>query len=99
MSFFAPYVDKPEEWIGGEICGVSYDYDAQKYVLGMWRIVDLGVVKYEIEGRVYPVFAWYARGFSKPGFSGTNAFPAGTCPRLPEAKTIEAVDYIVSDKA
>jgi len=99
MSFFAPYVDKPEEWIGGEICGLSYDYDAQKYVLGTWRIVDLGVVKYEIEGKIYPVYAWYARGFSKPGFSGTNAFPAGTCPRLPEAKTIEAVDYIVSDKA
>jgi hypothetical protein len=99
MSFFAPFVDKPEEWINRDICGISYDYDAQKYVLGTWSIADLGVVKYEIEGRIYPVFAWYARGFSKPGFSGTNAFPAGTCPRLPEAKTIEAIDYIVSDKA
>jgi hypothetical protein len=99
MSFFAPYVQNPEEWINRDICGISYDYDAQKYVLGMWNIVDLGVVKYEIEGKIYPVYAWYARGFSKPGFSGTNAFPAGTCPRLPEAKTIEAIDYIVSDKA
>jgi hypothetical protein len=100
MSFFAPYVDNPEEWVGKDICGVSYDYDAQKYVLGTWSIVDLGVVKYEIEGRIYPVYVWYARGYSKPGFSGTNAFPAGTCPRLPEeAKTVEAVDYIVSDKA
>jgi hypothetical protein len=99
MSFFAPYVQNPEEWVNRDICGVSYDYDAQKYVLGTWSIVDLGVVKYEIEGRIYPVFAWYARGFSKPGFSGTNAFPAGTCPRLPEAKTIEAIDYIVADKA
>jgi len=99
MSFFAPFVVKPEEWVNRDICGISYDYDAQKYVLGVWNIVDLGVVKYEIEGRIYPVYAWYARGFSKPGFSGTNAFPAGTCPRLPEAKTVEAVDYIVSDKA
>jgi hypothetical protein len=99
ISFFAPYVSNPEEWVGKEICGVSYDYDAQKYVLGVWQISDLGVVKYEIEGKVYPVYAWYARGFSKPGFSGTNAFPAGACPRLPELKQLEAVDYIVADKA
>jgi hypothetical protein len=99
VSFFAPYVKNPEEWIGKEICGVSYDYDAQLYVFGMWKIEDLGVVKYKIEGRVYPVYAWYARGFSKPGFSGTNAFPAGTCPGVPEVKTLEAVDYIVADKA
>jgi len=99
MSFFAPYVPNPEMWIGKEICGVSYDYDAGKYVVGMWRIEDLGIVRYDIDGRVYPVFAWFARGFSKPGFSGTNAFPAGTCPRLPEPKIVEAVDYIVADKA
>jgi len=99
MSFFAPYVSNPEEWIGKDICGVSYDYDVQKYVLGTWNIEDLGVVKYKVDGNVYPVFAWYARGYSKPGFSGTNAFPAGTCPRLPEVKQLEAVDYIVTDKA
>ena len=99
VSFFAPYVPNPQEWIGREVCGVSYDYDAQKYVLGAWQISDLGMVKYEIEGKVYPVYAWYARGFSKPGFSGTNAFPAGTCPRLPEPKQLEAADYIVADKA
>ena len=99
ISFFAPYVSNPEEWIGRQICGVSYDYDAQKYVLGTWQISDLGVVKYEIEGKVYPVYAWYARGFSKPGYSGTNAFPAGACPRLPEVKALEVIDYIVADKA
>jgi hypothetical protein len=99
LSFFAPYVDNPEEWVNKEVCGVSYDYDAQKYVLDTWKIEDVGVVKYEIEGEIYPVYAWYARGFSKPGFSGTNAFPAGTCPRLPELKQLEAVDYIVADKA
>jgi hypothetical protein len=99
ISFFAPYTDNPEEWIGRDICGVSYDYDAEKYVLNTWRIEDLGVVKYEIDGKIYPVYAWYARGYSKPGFSGTNAFPAGTCPSLPEVKQLEAVDYIVADKA
>ena len=99
ISFFAPYVSNPEEWVGREVCGISYDYDAQKYVLGVWQIVDLGVVKYEIEGKVYPVYAWYARGFSKPGYSGTNAFPAGACPRLPEVKQIEVADYIMADKA
>jgi len=100
ISFFAPYVSNPEEWINKEICGVSYDYDAQKYVLGTWQIVDLGVVKYEIDGNIYPVYAWFARGFSKPGYSGTNAFPAGTCPRLPEVKQLEALDLIVAaDKA
>jgi len=99
ISFFAPYVSNPEEWIGKEVCGVSYDYDAKQYVLGVWKVEDVGVVRYDIEGRMYPVYAWYARGFSKPGYSGTNAFPAGTCPRLPEAKKIEAVDYIMADKA
>ena len=99
ISFFAPFTDKPEEWIGKEICGVSYDYDAQRYVLGVWNVVDLGVVKYEIEGKIYPVFVWYARGYSKPGFSGTNAFPAGTCPRLPKMTTLEVVDLIMADKA
>jgi hypothetical protein len=99
MSFFAPYIDNPEEWIGKDVCGVSYDYDAGKYVVGTWRITDLGVVKYEIDGIIYPVCAWYARGYSKPGYSGTNAFPAGTCPCLPEPKTVEAIDYIVADKA
>lgn len=99
MSFFAPYTISPEEWIGKDICGISYDYDAKRYVLGIWKIEDLGIVKYEIEGNVYPVLAWYARGYSKPGFSGTNAFPAGTCPRLPEPKTLDAIDYIVADKA
>jgi hypothetical protein len=100
ISFFAPFVTNPEEWINKEICGVSYDYDNQQFVLGTWQIADLGVVKYEIDGNIYPVYAWFARGFSKPGFSGTNAFPAGTCPRLPEVKTLEAVDYIVTaDKA
>jgi hypothetical protein len=99
MTFFAPYVSNPEDWIGREVCGVAYDYDAQKYVFGTWRIEDLGVVKYEIGGRVYPVFAWYARGYSKPGYSGTNAFLAGACPRLPEPKVVEATDYILADKA
>jgi hypothetical protein len=100
MSFFAPFVEHPERWIDEDICGISYDYDAQKYVLGTWRIEDLGVVRYDIDGKIYPVFAWFARGYSKPGFSGTNAFPAGTCPRLlPEVKQVEAVDYIVADKA
>ena len=99
MSFFAPYTPSPEKWIGKDICGISYDYDAKRYVLGIWKIEDLGIVRYEIEGNVYPVLAWYARGYSKPGFSGTNAFPAGTCPRLPEPNTLEAVDYIVADKA
>ena len=98
VSFFAPYVPNPEEWIGKEVCGVSYDYDDQRYVVRTWQIADLGVVKYEIDGRIYPVYAWYARGFSKPGFSGTNAFPAGTCPRL-EVKQLEVADYIVADKA
>jgi len=100
ISFFAPYVPNPEEWINKEICGISYDYDNKKYVLGTWKIDDLGVVKYDIEDKVYFVYVWYARGFSKPGFSGTNAFPAGTCPRLPEVKKLEALDYIVmADKA
>jgi len=98
MSFFAPYVPNPQEWIGKEICGIAYDYDARKYMLGVWKIEDLGMVKYEIGGKVYPVYAWYARGYSKPGYSGANAFPAGTCPRLPEVKQLEAVDYIVADK-
>jgi hypothetical protein len=82
MSFFAPYVPDPERWVGKEVCGIAYDYDAQKYVLGRWKITDLGIVKYGINGRVYLVYAWYARGFSKPGYSGTNAFPADSCPSL-----------------
>jgi len=57
------------------------------------------VVKYEIEGKIYPVYAWYARGYSKPGFSGANAFPAGACPRLPKMTTLEVVDLIMADKA
>jgi hypothetical protein len=97
ISFFAPYVSNPEKWVGRNVCGVSYDYDAQRYVLGTWKIVDLGVVKYELDGKIYPVYVWYARGYSKPGFSGTNAFPAGTCPSINEGK-VEAVDYIVFDK-
>jgi hypothetical protein len=99
MSFFAPYVSDPEKWVGKEICGVAYDYDAGRYVLGRWQIVDLGVVKYVIGGRVYLVYAWYARGFSKPGYSGANAFPAGSCPSLPERSVVEALDPIIVDKA
>jgi len=97
-TFFAPYIENPERWIGREICGISYDYDTKTYVLGRWKIEDLGVVKYEIEGKIYPVYVWYAQNFSKPGFSGTNAFPAETCQQLPEFKTLEVTDYIITDK-
>jgi hypothetical protein len=87
ITFFAPYVPDPERWIGYDICGVAYDYDAGRFAVGTWRIVDVGVVKYIIDRKVYPVYAWYAKGYSKPGYSGTNAFPAGTCPSLPQPTT------------
>jgi len=93
ITFFAPYVSNPKEWVGKEVCGVSYDYDAQKHVLGTWRIVDLGVVKYEIEGKAYLVLAWFARGFSKPGFSGTCIYPANSCPKVVET-VIELRDTV-----
>jgi len=98
LTFFAPYVSNPEEWVGKQICGVSYDYDNNVYVQNTWDIADLGIVRYNIEGNVYPVLAWYARGFSKPGFSGTNAFPPSSCPQV-QVKTIEARDSLVKDKA
>jgi len=98
ITFFAPYVPNPHEWIGKEVCGVSYDYDSHVYVKNTWGIYDLAVVRYNINGNIYPVLAWFARGFSKPGFSGTNAFPPSSCPQ-PEVKTIEVSDSIIKDKA
>jgi len=98
VTFFAPYVPNPREWIGRQICGLSYDYDNHVYVTNTWDIYDLAVVRYNINGNIYPVLAWFARGFSKPGFSGTNAFPPSSCPQ-PEVKTIEVSDSIIKDKA
>jgi len=97
-TFFAPYVANPHDWIGRQICGLSYDYDNHTYVQNTWDIYDLAVVRYSINGNIYPVLAWFARGFSKPGFSGTNAFPPSACPQ-PEVKTIEASDSLIKDKA
>jgi len=98
ITFFAPYVPDPHNWIGKQICGLSYDYDNHVYVQNTWDIYDLAVVRYNIDGNIYPVLAWFARGFSKPGFSGTNAFPPSACPR-PQVKTIEANDSLIKDKA
>ncbi|MCI4409934.1 MAG: hypothetical protein JHC26_12645 [Thermofilum sp.] len=98
LSFFAPYVDNPNEWVGKQICGISYDYDNNVYVQNTWNINDFAVVRYNIDGNIYPVFVWYAKGFSKPGFSGTNAFPPSSCPQI-QVKTIEASDSLIKDKA
>ena len=38
-------------------------------------VVINGVVKYVIDSEWYFVRVWYAKGFSKPGFSGTNIYP------------------------
>jgi hypothetical protein len=96
VTFLAPFTPlvSPREWIGKKVCGVSYDYDRDAHVVNEWEIYDYAVVKYVIEGKVYPVLAWFARGYSKPGFSGTCIYPAGSCPPAGARKTAEIRDAI-----
>jgi hypothetical protein len=74
--FFAPLVDDPTTLVGKTVTGVSRDYDSKEDVVGTWDVVDYGVVKYVIDGGIYVVEALIARGFSKPGYSGTNVYIA-----------------------
>jgi hypothetical protein len=74
--FFAPLVDDPTTLVGKTVTGVSRDYDSKEDVVGQWDIVDYGVVKYVIDGGIYVVEALIARGYSKPGYSGTNVYIA-----------------------
>lgn len=74
ITFFAPLVNNPEQYVGKKLKGTSYDYDARQYVTSEWEIFDYGIIKYGTSNEMYLVEAWYTRGFSKPGFSGTNAY-------------------------
>lgn len=74
FTFFAPLTDSPKSLIGKKLYGTSFDYDAKKFVVNEWEVFDYGVVKYVVEGSPYVVEVLFAKGFSKPGFSGTNAY-------------------------
>lgn len=79
-TFIAPLVENPEKYVGSKVTGIAFDYDARDYHVCICDIFDYGIVKYTIDNKPYLVKVWYARGYSKPGFSGTNAFPAVSPP-------------------
>lgn len=74
-TFIAPLVENPEKYVGSKVTGIAFDYDARDYRICICDIFDYGVVKYVIGSEWYFVRVWYAKGFSKPGFSGTNIYP------------------------
>lgn len=74
-TFIAPLVENPEKYVGSKVTGIAFDYDARDYHICICDIFDYGVVKYVIGSEWYFVRVWYAKGFSKPGFSGTNIYP------------------------
>jgi len=73
-TFFEPIAAEPIKLIGKKLCGISLDYDAQQFFRGEWKVVDYTLTKYLVKNKIYLFKQLLSAGYSKPGFSGTNAY-------------------------